>query len=77
MGVAGQVWLFPGDGLAAPNTCCIARGKPSVDGDGNPLHAGDFSKQILRAIDNLEQVLSKAELKLSDVVRLNHCVTFG
>ena len=50
-------------------------GQTSVDRDGNPLHAGDFSKQILQAIDNLETVLAKAGLKLSDVVRLNYYVT--
>ena len=50
-------------------------GQTSVDGDGNPLHAGDFTKQILQAIDNLEQVLAKAGLKLSNVVRLNYYVT--
>ena len=50
-------------------------GQTSVDGDGNPLHAGDFAKQILQAIDNLEAVLAQAGLKLSNVVRLNYYVT--
>jgi len=50
-------------------------GQTSVDADGNLLHAGDFTKQILKAIDNLEEVLEKSGLKLSDVVRLNYYVT--
>ena len=50
-------------------------GQTSVDGDGNPLQAGDFTKQILQALDNLEEVLAKSGLKLSDVVRLNYYVT--
>jgi enamine deaminase RidA (YjgF/YER057c/UK114 family) len=49
-------------------------GQTSVDAEGQPLHAGDFAKQILQAIDNLETVLTKAGLKLSDVVRLNYYV---
>ena len=50
-------------------------GQTSTDADGNPLHLGDFSKQMLQAIDNLETVLKQAGLKLSDVVRLNYYVT--
>jgi enamine deaminase RidA (YjgF/YER057c/UK114 family) len=49
-------------------------GQTSVDADGQPLHVGDFTKQILQAIDNLETVLAKANLKLSNVVRLNYYV---
>jgi enamine deaminase RidA (YjgF/YER057c/UK114 family) len=50
-------------------------GQTSVDADGHPLHAGDFTRQMLQAIDNLEAVLAGAGLKLSDVVRLNYYVT--
>ena len=50
-------------------------GQTSVDGNGDPLHAGNFAKQILQAIDNLETVLGHAGLKLSNVVRLNYYVT--
>ncbi|MEX2280905.1 MAG: RidA family protein [Gemmatimonadota bacterium] len=50
-------------------------GQTSTDADGNPLHLGDFSKQMLQAIDNLEAVLKQAGLKLSNVVRLNYYVT--
>lgn len=50
-------------------------GQTSVDGDGNPLHAGDMGAQVNQALDNLEEVLSGAGLKLSDVVRLNYYTT--
>ena len=46
-------------------------GQASVDANGNPLHAGDMSKQIAQAFDNLEAVLSQASMTLANVVRLN------
>ena len=50
-------------------------GQTSVDADGEPLHPGDFAKQMLQAIDNLETVLAKAGMRLSQVARLNYYVT--
>ena len=50
-------------------------GQTSVDGDGNPLYAGDMAKQVVQAIDNLETVLKHAGLNLSNVVRLNYYTT--
>jgi len=50
-------------------------GQTSVDGDGNPLHAGDMGAQINQTLDNLETVLKKAGLTLGDVVRLNYYTT--
>lgn len=50
-------------------------GQTSVDGDGNPLHAGDMAAQLNQALDNLEEVLAGAGLKLGDVVRLNYFTT--
>jgi enamine deaminase RidA (YjgF/YER057c/UK114 family) len=50
-------------------------GQTSVDGNGNPLHARDMSKQILQALDNLETVLKKAGMTFDNVVRLNYYVT--
>jgi enamine deaminase RidA (YjgF/YER057c/UK114 family) len=50
-------------------------GQTSVDGDGNPLHAGDIIKQANQALDNLETVLKEAGLTLADVVRLNYYTT--
>jgi enamine deaminase RidA (YjgF/YER057c/UK114 family) len=46
-------------------------GQTSVDGDGNPQHAGDMAAQIALAADNLEAVLREAGMSLANVVRLN------
>ena len=50
-------------------------GQTSVDGEGNPLHAGNMELQLAQALDNLEQVLAKAGMTLANVVRLNYYVT--
>ena len=46
-------------------------GQTSVDGDGNPQHAGDMAAQVALATDNLEAVLRDAGMTLANVVRLN------
>jgi enamine deaminase RidA (YjgF/YER057c/UK114 family) len=50
-------------------------GQASVDGNGQPLHAGDMRAQAHQALDNLERVLADAGLTLGDVVRLNYYTT--
>jgi enamine deaminase RidA (YjgF/YER057c/UK114 family) len=50
-------------------------GQTSVDGDGQPLHAGDMGAQVAQALNNLETVLGEAGFALADVVRLNYYVT--
>lgn len=50
-------------------------GQTSVDGTGNPLHAGDMTKQIEQALENLETVLKQAGMTFANVVRLNYYVT--
>jgi enamine deaminase RidA (YjgF/YER057c/UK114 family) len=50
-------------------------GQISVDAGGMPLHPGDMEAQFHCALDNLEQVLGQAGLKLPDVVRLSYYVT--
>ncbi len=50
-------------------------GQLSVDTDGNPLHAGDMKAQVIQALDNVDAVLAKAEMSLSDVVRINYYTT--
>lgn len=49
-------------------------GQISCDANGAPV-AGDMVAQFHLALDNLEIVLDKAGLKLSDVVRMNYYVT--
>lgn len=48
----------------------ICAGQTSVDGEGNPQHAGNMRAQISLALDNLEAVLAKAGMNLSHVTRL-------
>lgn len=50
-------------------------GQTSVDVEGRPLHPGDMTAQFHQCLDNLEAVLDRAGLKLTDVVRLNYYVT--
>src|SRR5690242_19028088 len=53
----------------------VCSGQTSVDAHGHPLHAGDMAAQLRQAFDNLEAVLGKGGLKLTDVVRLNFYTT--
>lgn len=49
----------------------ICAGQTSVDADGHPQHAGDMRAQVGLALDNLEAVLTAADMTFADVVRLN------
>ncbi len=53
----------------------VCAGQTSVDENGTPVHAGDIGAQALKALDNLEAVLTQAGMSLADVVRLNVFVT--
>jgi enamine deaminase RidA (YjgF/YER057c/UK114 family) len=46
-------------------------GQTAVDAEGNPQHPGDMRKQITLALDNLEAVLSAADMGLANITRLN------
>lgn len=48
----------------------ICAGQTAVDAEGNPLHPGDMRGQIGLALDNLEAVLSSADMGLRNIVRL-------
>lgn len=48
----------------------ICAGQTAVDGKGNPQHPGDMRGQITLALDNLQAVLSAADMGLADIVRL-------
>lgn len=49
----------------------ICAGQAAVDAEGNPQHPGDMRSQMGLALDNLEAVLAKADMSLSNVVRLS------
>ena len=48
----------------------ICAGQTAVNGDGNPQHLGDMRAQINLALDNMEAVLSAADMNLSNVIKL-------
>jgi enamine deaminase RidA (YjgF/YER057c/UK114 family) len=49
----------------------ICSAQDAVDANGNSQHPGDMAAQLALALDNLEAVLSGADMTLTDVVRLN------
>jgi enamine deaminase RidA (YjgF/YER057c/UK114 family) len=50
-------------------------GQSAMDASGNPQHAGDMAAQVTLALDNLEVVLTAADMGLSNIVRLNTYAT--
>ena len=48
----------------------ICAGQTAVDGAGNPQHPGDMRAQIDLALDNLEKVLTGANMNLGNIIRL-------
>ena len=60
-----QAWLIEG-----AHRQLVCAGQTSVDADGNPQHPGDMRAQMTPALDNLEAVLSAADMSLANVTRL-------
>lgn len=48
----------------------ICAGQTSVDTEGNPQHPEDMRNQMILALDNLEAVLSAADMTLANITRL-------
>jgi enamine deaminase RidA (YjgF/YER057c/UK114 family) len=42
-----------------------------VDADGKPQHPGDMAAQLELALDNVEAIVTTADMTLANVVRLN------
>lgn len=49
----------------------ICAGQTAVDAEGNPQHFDDMRSQISLALDNLEAVLSAADMSLANITRLS------
>lgn len=49
----------------------ICAGQTAVDADGNPQHPEDMRSQITLALDNLEAILSAADMGLANITRLS------
>jgi enamine deaminase RidA (YjgF/YER057c/UK114 family) len=46
-------------------------GQDAVDADGKPQHPGDMAAQLELALDNLEAIVTAADMTLANIVRLN------
>jgi enamine deaminase RidA (YjgF/YER057c/UK114 family) len=66
-----QVGFNQGEIVEDGQRVLFCAGQTSVDGEGNPMFAGDMPAQISLAVDNLEAVLRGAGMSLANVVRLN------
>ena len=55
------------DGVSRQLVCA---GQTSVDAEGNPQHPSDMRSQIALALDNLEAVLSEADMSLANITQL-------
>jgi enamine deaminase RidA (YjgF/YER057c/UK114 family) len=49
----------------------VCSGQDAVDADGSPQHPDDMAAQLEMALDNLEAVLTGADMTFANVVRLN------
>ncbi len=59
-----------GEVLEGVNRQLICAGQTSVDAEGTPQHPEDMRNQMILALDNLEAVLSAADMGLVNVTRL-------
>jgi len=53
----------------------ICSGQDSVDADGRPQHPGDMGAQVELALDNLQALLTGADMTFANIVRLNAYTT--
>ncbi|MBX2886942.1 MAG: RidA family protein [Granulosicoccus sp.] len=49
----------------------VCAGQTAVDAEGSPQHVGDMRGQMALALENLEAVLSGADMGLANVTRLS------
>ena len=57
--------------LEETNRHLICAGQTAVDAGGNPCHPDNMRKQITLALDNLEAVLSAADMGLANITRVS------
>jgi len=55
------------EGAKRQLTCA---GQTAVDGEGNPQHPDDMRAQITLALDNLQAILSAADMGLDNITKL-------
>jgi len=60
-----------GEVVAGQTRTLYTSGQTAVDGSGAPQHDGDVAAQLGLSLDNLEAVLTAADMTVADLVRLN------
>lgn len=65
-----QYGYHQGEVLTGERRRLVCAGQTSVDGAGEPQHPGDMRSQIALALNNLEAVLSAADMGFADVVQI-------
>ncbi|MCU0491190.1 MAG: RidA family protein [Chloroflexaceae bacterium] len=60
-----------GEIVAGHTRTLYCSGQAAMGGDGKPLHANDMAAQLALSLDNLEAILSQADMSLANLVRLN------
>jgi len=59
------------ESIEGANRQLVCSGQTAVDTEGNPQHAEDMRSQIALALDNLEAVLSAADMGVANITRLS------
>lgn len=60
-----------GEVVAGQSRTLYISGQTAMSKDGRPEHDGDIAAQLALAVDNLEAVLTEANMSLANLVRLN------
>lgn len=60
-----------GEVVTGANQTLYISGQTATDKEGRPEHDGDIEAQLALAVDNLEAVLTAADMSLANLVRLN------
>ena len=60
-----------GEIVEGANRQLICAGQTAVDAEGNPQHPEDMRSQIALALDNLEAILTAADMGLANIIKLN------
>ena len=60
-----------GEVVSGETRTLFVSGQTSMSKDGRPAHEGDIAAQLALSVDNLEAVLTAAEMTLKNLVRLN------
>jgi enamine deaminase RidA (YjgF/YER057c/UK114 family) len=60
-----------GEVISGETRTLYISGQTAMSRDGRPEHEGDMAAQLALAVDNLEAVLTEAEMSLANLVRLN------